>query len=72
MNRRNSKGQPEGYWESRWSNGRLNWRGYYSNGQRKGWCESYHSNGQLDFKGYYSNGQDHGFGEDRSRYEFYL
>ena len=58
INQRNSKGNPEGYWEHYYDNGQLSWKGNYVNGNREGYWEGYYYNGQLRCKGYWVRGEE--------------
>ena len=52
----NDKGEPHGYWEYYYSNGKLSSKGNFVNGEQHGYWEYYYYNGQLWAKGKYING----------------
>ena len=56
-------GKRDGFWESYYANGQLNWKGNYINDQLDGPWEYYHENGQLSFKGNYIEGKEQGIFE---------
>jgi len=56
-------GKRDGFWESYYDNGQLNWKGNYINDQLDGPWEYYHENGQLSFKGNYIFGKEQGIFE---------
>ncbi|MBC66605.1 MAG: hypothetical protein CML63_07925 [Rhodobacteraceae bacterium] len=53
-------GKRDGFWESYFENGQLNWKGSYKNDNLDGPWEYYHKNGQLSFKGNYVDGKEEG------------
>ena len=53
-------GKRDGFWESYYENGQLNWKGNYKNDNLDGPWEYYHKNGQLSFKGNYVDGKEEG------------
>ena len=53
-------GKRDGFWESYYENGQLNWKGSYKNDNLDGPWEYYHKNGQLSFKGNYVDGKEEG------------
>ena len=53
-------GKRDGFWESYFENGQLNWKGNYKNDNLDGPWEYYHKNGQLSFKGNYVDGKEEG------------
>jgi antitoxin component YwqK of YwqJK toxin-antitoxin module len=57
INRYNSNGEPEGYWEGYYSNGVLWFKGSFVNGIRDGYWEIFYDNGELLTKGNYVNGK---------------
>ena len=59
----NDKGEPHGYWEVYYFNGKLMFKGNYLNGKEHGYWERYCDNGQLWYKGNYVNGNPHGYWE---------
>jgi antitoxin component YwqK of YwqJK toxin-antitoxin module len=63
-NQTNQYGNPNGYWEYYYDNGKLAFKGNYVNGNRHGYFESYWSNGQLFYKGNYVNGKEYGYFEE--------
>jgi len=60
---RNTKGQPHGYWENYWTNGKLDSKGYYINGKKHGYWERYLGNGELLYTCVYNNGKRIGYVE---------
>lgn len=56
INQLNSEGHREGYWEVYFKNGKIMFKGNYSNGKRDGYCESYFKNGMIKSKGHYKRG----------------
>jgi antitoxin component YwqK of YwqJK toxin-antitoxin module len=57
MNKFNDKGERHGYWERRYPNGNLDWKGNYVNDKRNGYWKFYFINGKLQLIGNYNNGQ---------------
>jgi len=50
----NDKGQPHGYWEYYWENGKLHFKCVYINGETNGFEELYCDNdGKLRIKSYH-------------------
>jgi antitoxin component YwqK of YwqJK toxin-antitoxin module len=81
MNEFNNKSERHGYWEKRYANGNLNYKGYYINDKRHGYWESYYPNGKLSWKGNFNNDVYTGYFEwypiiinehNRLEKEFYL
>jgi uncharacterized protein len=57
INQYDIDGNKQGYWESYYSNGKLNYKGSYVNGEREGYWGVYYENGELYSKGNYMNGK---------------
>ena len=56
-------GKRDGFWESYYDNGQLNWKGNYKDDCLDGPWEYYHENGQLSYKGNYKAGLEEGLFE---------
>ena len=56
-------GKRDGFWESYYENGQLNWKGSYKDDCLDGPWEYYYDNGQLSYKGNYIGGKEDGIFE---------
>jgi antitoxin component YwqK of YwqJK toxin-antitoxin module len=56
-------GKRDGFWESYYENGQLNWKGNYKDDCLDGPWEYYYDNGQLSYKGNYIGGKEDGIFE---------
>ena len=56
-------GKRDGFWESYYENGQLNWKGSYKDDWLDGPWEYYYDNGQLSYKGNYIGGKEDGIFE---------
>ncbi len=56
-------GKRDGFWESYYESGQLNWKGSYKDDCLDGPWEYYYDNGQLSYKGNYIGGKEDGIFE---------
>jgi antitoxin component YwqK of YwqJK toxin-antitoxin module len=63
INRVDSRGREQGYWEKYHTNGVLHYKGSYKNGLLVGMWEFYWPSGNLGAKGSYVNGLSEGIWE---------
>ena len=65
INQVSADGKREGYWEEKFHNHKLCYKGYYINDEINGYWEwFYYSNGSLQCKGNYINGKANGIWEE--------
>jgi antitoxin component YwqK of YwqJK toxin-antitoxin module len=61
---RNEQGQPDGYYETYYGNGRLSHKGLFVNGKSFGCHKNYWGDGSLWYEGNYINSERYGYYED--------
>ena len=60
INKLNSAGERDGYWEDFYDNGVIQSKGYYNDGYKDGDWEYYDTNGKLRISGFYKNNRKTG------------
>jgi antitoxin component YwqK of YwqJK toxin-antitoxin module len=61
---RNEIGERHGYWQTYYSNGKIDQKGLWINGRQFGYHEKYYYDGELSFRGDFIDSEVYGYWEN--------